>query len=760
MISACWWLAGWTLAASAADTTQLPVTIGLRDRSDTELDARSALLDFFPGQQPAKDFAKLLDRRSRPAQYLHLTLDPQTADDGLTVDLAPAWHDGNAPLRVALEIWRDGSWLRAGDALVHRDSAGAIDVDPAFLQRGTVDLRLRLLDEPGDSQALTWDQVVIDRAPFTTLWSAGANDASEHDLAVEKLPRRAHLDAGQRLGKEVNTTWWPVQELAFTLDGRQSQRAALLSLDPLWSDGGGTLRVAVERAVGDSWDRVATVAVGARQPATVVVPAYRLTRGLNLWRLVALDGNRGTSAVVWDRVALRQRRAPARAHVDVVGDLLDTTLGYFVASPAMTTSGLAATAFKVGDRARFGYSNPTEWGLTMQAWAIAAERGLLPVGVAGARIAATLATMQRLQADAQQFHAGLFFPYYTVIDPSGADLRHPKRTADLELPAGDCALLWASLVVVEGWLLTRGMPDIAARAAAVRGRISVRAALMPRAEQLYLSMLVNAETGAQSPYTWLFWADEGGVVAMVAALSRSVSTLEYQRLLATQWRPRRVWRGHVTEESAYYNAMFTWGQRSILGFPVLDGPASRYGTASFLPTITAHLDHARELGVAFAGFSDAMTQRHGGRALVGRYVPPNIENRITAEPPRHLTPHALAVPFCLADALDEATLRALVEQLVRLRADPSGVWHPRHSRDPYGFEVVASATAGEADYPGADDGRYIFETLAQAYTALSLYEGLARWLGWPTHAAFAARVPGHADAVRSLLLHAYPERRR
>ncbi|MBK9052050.1 MAG: hypothetical protein IPL78_14410 [Chloroflexi bacterium] len=58
----------------------------------------------------------------------------------------------------------------------------------------------------------------------------------------------------------------------------------------------------------------------------------------------------------------------------------------FLNPMVITSTGLPLTAYKVGDRARFGYSNPTEWGYALQAWIAAAERGIISESEAVNRI--------------------------------------------------------------------------------------------------------------------------------------------------------------------------------------------------------------------------------------------------------------------------------------------------------------------------------------------------------------------------------------
>ena len=59
---------------------------------------------------------------------------------------------------------------------------------------------------------------------------------------------------------------------------------------------------------------------------------------------------------------------------DVLDEKFRVHMNYFLSPEVISAGGLPLTAYKVGDRARFGYSNPTEWGYFIQAWIAAAGR--------------------------------------------------------------------------------------------------------------------------------------------------------------------------------------------------------------------------------------------------------------------------------------------------------------------------------------------------------------------------------------------------
>lgn len=734
--------------------------LGIHDHSDAEFQQSDYTLDFFPDSQPVGMFPKELNLTWYPTQYLHFTLSQAVANQGITFHLDPAWNDGQGSLRVAVDVWTGNDWLEAGNTLLNMVTSGYIDIPHGFLKRGLNDVRLRAVTGLSGTTVVTWDQIIIQTRPFVHLWMLGDNDESDREFAQSgfALDFTVGRDPISRFPKELNTTWWPTQYIHFNLSAPQCQKAAVLSFDVFWNDGEDSLTVEVERWDGRGWTTMGTVAISRTAPGELIIPPHHLKEGQNDWRLVAIDEGGGTTVLVWDSIALSQRETLPIGVGRLLEEILDTSLNFFLNPRAVPVSGLPLTALKVSDRARFGYSNPTEWGYALEAWVIAAERGLINPDQARDKITTALNTMRMLQNNPSQFAYGLFYPYYIVVNPDGTDVPIPYHSNNLELPSGDCALLWTSLNVVEGWLRDKNYLGTAQLASNVKSRINLRATYFTQAGRPYISMSINAQTQQLNPYTWLNWADEGGVVNMVSHLSNSTSFLEFQNILNTQQRPTRSWNGHTTKESAYFNAMFTWAQRSISGFPILGNRQERdYGMYSFVPNVAAHLDYGDWLGIDYPAFSDAMTQTHKGAALVGRYTPPNIPETVISTPPVHVMPHALAVPFCALDAFDETVLRRLFELLLLLRNDTAGIWHPMGSQDPFGFEVVASPYLNVSDYPGADNGRYIFETLNNAYTAFSMYEGLQRYRTGSrrTFNHFARQVPGYADKVAQMLNYAY-----
>jgi hypothetical protein len=285
-------------------------------------------------------------------------------------------------------------------------------------------------------------------------------------------------------------------------------------------------------------------------------------------------------------------------------------------------------------------------------------------------------------------------------------------------------------------------------------------------QNTYLSHLINADTDALSPSKWDVFADEGGVVTWIAYLSGSISLDTFKALTVSQMRDSAVWQSCLeeifdVEEAAWFNAMFTWGVRSLAGFSIstFDSPlgsSSRFSKYSLIPNIDAHLAYGDCLGVDYPAFSDAMSQSDGGVGLVGRFTPPNLAGQVPIDPPKHVTPHAFFIPFNAGPDLLPTTITRLISEIVELKNDQAGYFHDSGSY-PFGFEVVVSPYSNDMAYDGADQGRQVFETLSQAYIILSLFNGLQLDDGNLTFYQFVTHVPNYEDILRQVLAYLYPQ---
>lgn len=451
---------------------------------------------------------------------------------------------------------------------------------------------------------------------------------------------------------------------------------------------------------------------------------------------------------------------------NLLEELFETHIQYFLSNMVITSHGLPLTAFKPGDRARYGWSNPTEWGYYMQTMIVAAERGIIPQSEAVDRITTTVNTMIALQADTNQNYFGMFYPFYTVVDSNGNDLPMPIHDGNIWIPSGDLALLYASLTITEGWSKGIGNLTLEAALRSVKDDMDFRMFLVEEGDYLYLSHLINAQTGELAPSRWDVYPDEGGIVTWVAYLSDSITFEEFQVLIESQMREPAFWQDcegilHTVKEAAWFNAMFPWGVRSLAGFSIgsFDSPygsKSRYSAESFIPSVKAHWAYGDCLGIDYPFFSDAMTQSHNGIGLVGRYTPPNLANQFPDYPPEHVMPHAIFIPLNALPDLDTETKNRLFEEIEEIMNDMVRYYHDMDDVNPFGFEVISSPYKDDLDYTGADEGRPIFETLSQAYIVLSLFNALQLEDDEPTNYDFASQVPGYGQKTRKVLNYLYP----
>jgi hypothetical protein len=457
------------------------------------------------------------------------------------------------------------------------------------------------------------------------------------------------------------------------------------------------------------------------------------------------------------------------AQAELLNELFSTHANYFLSDEVIPRAGIPCTAYKVGDRARFGYSNPTEWGYALQAWIAAYERGLVTEARALERISQTVATVLALATNPTQTFNSLPYPFYKVVDSSGNDLSLPLREPDPKIPSGDDALLYASLLIVQGWSIARGYDDLAQAAADATDLMDFRPFLRSKGTRLFLAHTLNADTGELSTSNWDVFADEGGMVAWVAFVSGSISLAEFQQVTDAQHRRRAQWTADsgetfVVQEAAWFNAMFPWSVRSLGGFPIQDadcpaGTSSSFARSSLIPSANAHLALADQLDVAHPAFSDAMSQARGGRGLVGWIrgwaMPPNLAGQTLWNAPPDVTPHALFVPLNALPELSTEERDRWITEIGELMQDEAGYYHSTGDY-PFGFEVIASPWADDIEYAGADEGRPVFETLSAAYTLLSLFNALQLDEGGPTFTDFARQVPGYEDKLVEALGFLYP----
>jgi hypothetical protein len=459
-------------------------------------------------------------------------------------------------------------------------------------------------------------------------------------------------------------------------------------------------------------------------------------------------------------VLVTTRVSWAEAEVSLLDGILKDHFTLFN-DPENIVHGLPMGALKKEDPKALVISNPTEWGYAMESWVVMAETGFLQPDEAVAKLNGSLATVKKLQDDPDQFAHGMFYPYYRMRDEDG-DKQFPQRTEAEELPCGDDALFFASLMMVQGWLKSNSFHHEADACATILRQMDFSRCIRQthcteneadgelQGDRFWsVALTFNAKTLEPSPYNWNVWADEGGIVAMVVALSGGMNYTQYESIVRQQQRysPCSHWKGITVKHSAFFNSIFTLPTRSMLGFGTLFASPyyHEFAVRSLLPSFRAHQKLKKKIGADYMGPSDAMSQQAAPGKFFGSYAywPPNnmydcskgkttLQNQCTwcegiqyeglDDPFSMIVPHGNMVSFLASAMMERSQFTEWLEDTKLLMTDASEVYAPG-----YGLEVVAPAkrTPLEGQFEGALDGRGIWESLSYGYTVLSMYEGLA-----------------------------------
>mmetsp|Transcript_128651 Transcript_128651/g.223025 ORF Transcript_128651/g.223025 Transcript_128651/m.223025 type:complete len:941 (-) Transcript_128651:69-2891(-) len=476
----------------------------------------------------------------------------------------------------------------------------------------------------------------------------------------------------------------------------------------------------------------------------------------------------GTGEEVLEDVLVTARLNWAEAEVTFLDTILKDHFAFF-RDPEEIVHGLPLDALKRENPKQLTDSNPCEWGYALESWMVMVETGSIPLEEAEANITTTLETLQALQKDSDQFAHGLFYPYYRLRDKETGAKLYPKRTDYKELPCGDDALLYASLLLVQGWLKSRDLNRLGDMAGEILGKMDFSRCVRmtdcnaagngleassnaSKADKFWsVALTFNADTLKLNDFNWNVWADEGGLVAMIVALTGAASSEQYESIVRQQqkYSPCANWEGITVGHAAFFNSIFTLPTRSMLGFGTLfESPYyHEFAVRSVLPSFRAHQKLKQKLGVDYIGPSDAMSmmpRAHPGK-FFGSYAywPPNNlydcregrvikENQCTwckglqyegLDDPFDLTvPHGNFAAFLVSSMMERTQFQSWVEDAKKLVTDYSKAYLPG-----YGMEVMAPAkrTPFGEKFEGPYDGRGIWESLSHGYTILSMYEGLA-----------------------------------
>lgn len=466
-------------------------------------------------------------------------------------------------------------------------------------------------------------------------------------------------------------------------------------------------------------------------------------------------------------VLVTTRASWSEAEISLLDTVLKDHFGYFN-DPEVIVHGLAMDAYRGNNPKRLPDTNPTSWGYAMESWVIMAETGFSKPEEVVEKLKVTFETLETLQNDPEAFTSGLFYPYFELRSRENGTKHFPSRTWLKDIPCGDDALFYASMMMVQGWLQQNKFQTEAATAARILGRMSFKKCFRVtdcnkatngfqeegsgKADEFWsVPLTFNADTLEPSAHNWNVWADEGGIVAMIVALTGTVNMSQYESIVRQQqkYSPCSQWEGITVGHSAFFNSIFTLPTRSLLGFGTLfiSPYYHEFAVRSVLPSFRAHQKLKKKLGADYIGPSDAMTQTMKAHPdnTFGSYAywPPNnmydcrkgkstginqctwckgIQYEGFDDPFDTIVPHGNMASFLTAAMMEKSQFTAWLHDTKLLISDISDIYAPG-----YGLEVVAPSkrTPLNGKYEGAFDGRRVYEALSHGYTILSMYEGLA-----------------------------------
>lgn len=287
----------------------LPVVLGLDDQSASEFASSNYVADF----NACVDAVSLLPREVNLSwwsyQIIRFGLDETQATNGITITLDPCWSDGSGLLTIGIDVLEGSSWVRVGSVAVNAQTLDYLDIPATNLHSGANGIRLVGVSGTEDTTVVAWDQIVIDETSETTAvfpLILGEDDDSLSEFASSNYASFFDGDTQLvgELPREINTTWWTYQIIAFTLNEDQQAAGISVSLDAMWNDGTGYLTVGVDIYDGSTWDEVGTVQINAETIGTINIAATNLVVGKNRVRLRGVSGTNDTTVVAWDQIKI------------------------------------------------------------------------------------------------------------------------------------------------------------------------------------------------------------------------------------------------------------------------------------------------------------------------------------------------------------------------------------------------------------------------------------------------------------------------
>ncbi|MCX7109357.1 MAG: hypothetical protein NTX45_04310 [Proteobacteria bacterium] len=135
---------------------------------------------------------------------------------------------------------------------------------------------------------------------------------------------------------------------------------------------------------------------------------------------------------------------------------------------------------------------------------------------------------------------------------------------------------------------------------------------------------------------------------------------------------------------------------------------------------------------------------------------PNISGQFS--PVTNSVPHAFFIPLNVLADLDQATLNTTFTKINEMMSDTAGYYYGTGSAYPFGFIVATSPMKNDTSYLGVkpSDGKNIFETLSEAFIALSTFNALQQQDNAKDFTYFMTKSPNMVDYMKTVQAYLYP----
>lgn len=277
----------------------------------------------YSGQPPvdlethgAADIPKEFNDYGLTNQVFTFSLTAGEASADLAVTLNPSWCQEAGALTVALEALKGGQWVMAGSADLRTQQPATLFIAPSNLVTGVNTIRLRTLHGNGACHILVWDQIILESKGGPLQVTMGVWDKSGDEFKQDSYGNWSGAvdldhDAATNFPKEMNDSWHSTQTCFFVLGPGGIGKEVALLMRPAWSQGDGSLTIALDVLEGAAWQTVGAVDLRHQQPQALLIPQSNLVLGVNNIRLRTASANGDTHALVWDQVIIENKSAGA-----------------------------------------------------------------------------------------------------------------------------------------------------------------------------------------------------------------------------------------------------------------------------------------------------------------------------------------------------------------------------------------------------------------------------------------------------------------